>query len=150
MGQISATLEQAQRRGKEHNLPYSGLLLPEEAFLLWKNVPAAKLVDVRCKAEWDWTGRIPGAIEIEWASYPGMQLNPHFLNSLQQQVDKEALVMFICRSGARSHQAAMLAVQVGYTEVYNIAEGFEGDKDNLNHRNTINGWKVRKLPWEQS
>lgn len=150
MGQITATLEKAQQRGKESGLPYSGALLPEEANLLLKSAPGAKLVDVRSKAECDWVGRIPGAIEIEWATYPGMQPNPHFLASLQQQVDKEALVMFICRSGARSHQAAMVAAQAGYSESYNVLEGFEGDRDNNGHRNVQNGWKVANLPWQQS
>ena len=111
MGLISKTLEQAQQRGQQNNLPYSGALTPQEAQLLLSNAPSAKIVDVRCKAELDWVGRIPGAIEIEWASYPGMKPNPNFLAALEQQLDKESLVMFICRSGARSNQAATLAAQ---------------------------------------
>lgn len=150
MGQITKTLEMAQQRGKEKNLAYSGELLPVEASLLLKSAPGAKLVDVRTKAECDWVGRIPGAIEIEWASYPGMKPNPNFLAALQQQVDKEALVLFICRSGARSHNAAQVAAQAGYTEVYNVLEGFEGDKNAEQHRNALNGWRVANLPWEQS
>ena len=73
--------------------------------------PDAKLVDVRSRAEWDWVGRIPGAVEIEWQSYPGMRPNPDFTNYLSSQVDKESLVMFICRSGGRSHQAAATATE---------------------------------------
>lgn len=119
MGQISTTLAAAQERGKTKNLPYSGELLPEEANRLLQAAPGAKLVDVRTQAERDWVGRIPGAIEIEWATYPGMKPNPNFLASLQQQVDKEALVMFLCRSGQRSHAAASVAAQAGYTEAYN-------------------------------
>ena len=37
--------------------------------------------------------------------------------------------MFLCRSGARSHAAAIAATQAGWKEAYNILEGFEGDKD---------------------
>lgn len=147
---ISKTLEAAQQRGKTKNLPYSGELLPAEANQLLKAAPGAKLVDVRTQAERDWVGRVPGAIEIEWASYPGMKPNPNFLASLQQQVDKEAMVMFLCRSGQRSHGAATVAAQAGYTEAYNILEGFEGDKNSDNQRNAINGWRAANLPWEQS
>ncbi|MDP2805001.1 MAG: rhodanese-like domain-containing protein [Gallionellaceae bacterium] len=150
MGKISAILEQAQVRAKQNNLLYSGGLLPAEAQQILQLAPGAKLVDVRSKAELDFVGRVPGAIEIEWASYPGMVLNPNFMAALTQQVDKEALVMFICRSGTRSHGAAIAAEQAGYSEVYNVLEGFEGDRDANKHRNTVGGWRAAKLPWEQS
>jgi rhodanese-related sulfurtransferase len=150
MGKISAILEQAQTRAKQNNLPYSGALTPDEAHQILQLAPGAKLVDVRTKAEIDWVGRVPGAVEIEWASYPGMTMNLNFIAALKQQVDQEALVMFLCRSGARSHGAAIEAEQEGYNEVYNILEGFEGDKDASGHRNTVNGWRAAKLPWVQS
>ena len=150
MGKISAILEQAQHRGQQANVPYSGAILPNEAYQILQLAPGAKLVDVRSKAELDFVGRIPNAIEIEWATYPGMKPNPHFLAALEQQVDKEALVMFICRSGARSHSAAIMAEQAGYNEIYNVLEGFEGDKDTKEHRNALNGWRASGLPWVQS
>ena len=56
-----------------------------------------------------------------------MKPNPHFLTQLEQQVDKEALVLFICRSGTRSHHAAAAATQAGYSDCYNVLEGFEGE-----------------------
>jgi rhodanese-related sulfurtransferase len=150
MGKISVILAQAQERGKQNNLPYSGGLLPDEAYQLLQLAPGAKLVDVRSKAELDFVGRVPGAIEIEWATYPGMKLNPNFLAALEQQVDKEALVIFLCRSGVRSNSAAVVAAKAGYSEVYNVLEGFEGDRDASKHRNTVGGWRAAKLPWEQS
>ncbi len=150
MGKITAILEQAQQRAKQNSAPYSGGLLPNEAYQIMQLAPGAKLVDVRTKAELDFVGHIPGAIEIEWATYPGMKANPNFLAALEQQVDKEALVMFICRSGARSHNAAVAAEKSGYNEVYNILEGFEGDKDTSDHRNVVNGWRAAGLPWVQS
>jgi rhodanese-related sulfurtransferase len=58
--------------------------------------------------------------------------------------------MFICRSGGRSHNAAMLALQANYTECYNVLEGFEGDKDASGHRSTQGGWRAAGLPWIQS
>lgn len=149
MGKITSILQTAQQRAKDSNLPYEGALLPTEAHELMKSAPGAKLVDVRTRAEIDWVGKIPGAVEIEWATYPGMRLNPNFMAQLEQQVDKEALVLFICRSAARSHAAAIAATQAGYSDCYNVLEGFEGDKNSENHRNTRGGWRVAGLPWEQ-
>jgi len=114
-----------------------------------QSAPGAKLVDVRTRAELDWVGRIPDAVEIEWMNYPGMKPNPNFMVQLEQLVEKEALTLFICRSGQRSHAAAALATQSGYTDCYNILEGFEGDKDSDEHRNTKGGWRKAGLPWKQ-
>jgi rhodanese-related sulfurtransferase len=147
---ITEILEAARTRAKQLGLPYEGALLPAEAHQIWKTAPGAKMVDVRTRAEWAYVGRIPGAIEIELLTYPGNRLNASFVAELEQQVDKEALVMFICRSGGRSHNAAMIAMQAGYNECYNVLEGFEGDKDAQGHRNTKGGWRVAGLPWIQS
>jgi rhodanese-related sulfurtransferase len=58
--------------------------------------------------------------------------------------------MFLCRSGVRSHGAAQLATQAGYTRAMNILEGFEGDLDANGHRGTVGGWRKASLPWVQS
>lgn len=150
MGKITQILQNAQNRAKEMKLSYEGALLPDEAYEIMQSAPGAVLVDVRSHAELDWVGHIPDAIAIEWASYPGMRNNPNFITQLEQEVDKEALVMFICRSAARSHSAAIAATKAGYSDCYNVLEGFEGDKDMQEHRNVVNGWRVRGLPWEQS
>jgi rhodanese-related sulfurtransferase len=150
MGKITAILQAAQQRAKELNLPYAGALYPDEAYAIQQSAPGAKLVDVRSRAELDWIGGLPGATVIEWAIYPGMKLNPHFLAQLDQQVDKEALVIFFCRSGHRSHHAAATATAAGYSDCYNMLEGFEGETDVSKHRNTIGGWRAAGLPWEQS
>jgi rhodanese-related sulfurtransferase len=150
MTTISEILNNAKQRAAQMRLPYVGALTPAEAYELVKSAPGAKLVDVRTQAEWDFVGRIPGSVQIEWQSYPGSRPNPGFLNELVAQVDKEALVMFLCRSGARSHAAATAAMQSGYTQSYNVLEGFEGDKDADGHRNTVGGWRAAGLPWVQS
>lgn len=150
MTTISDILSRAEERAKKMGLPYVGALLPEETFELMQKAPGAKLVDVRTKAEWDFVGRIPASVQIEWQTYPNSQPNPGFLNELQAQVDKESLVMFLCRSGARSHAAAVAATQAGYTQSYNVLQGFEGDKDASGHRNTVGGWRAAGLPWVQS
>ena len=147
MGKLADLLNLAQARAHELGLPYAGALTPKEAYAVAQLAPGAKLVDVRTRAEWDWVGRIPGAEEIEWISYPGNQPNSHFLTQLKQQVDAEALVMFICRSGVRSHQAASLASEAGYN-AYNVLEGFEGDKDAHGQRGKVGGWRHAGLPWK--
>jgi rhodanese-related sulfurtransferase len=150
MSRISEIIEKARIRGANEALPYVGALLPEEAFELLRTAPAARLVDVRTRAEWNYVGRIPGAVEIEWQTYPDRRPNPNFVRDLEAQVDKEAPVMFICRSGARSHGAAAAAAAAGYSQAFNVLEGFEGDKDAYGHRNTVGGWRVAGLPWIQS
>ncbi len=141
--------ETAQRRAQELGLPYKGALLPMEAYRILQENMQAQLVDVRSRAELDWVGRIPGATEIELRTYPGMQPNPSFLDQLTNQIDKSLPVLFVCRSGARSNQAAAMANEIGFSDSYNILEGFEGDKDEHGHRGKISGWKAAGLPWEQ-
>ncbi len=150
MSTLSEILAAAQDRAQQLNLPYSGALTPTEAYEVLRHAPGARLVDVRTRAELDWVGRVPGAVEVEWVTYPGSQPNPHFAQQLRQQVDAEALVMFMCRSGVRSNAAAVASTQLGYTEIYNVLEGFEGDKGSTGHRNTVGGWRHAGLPWIQS
>ena len=150
MGKITEILKTAQQRAKELNLAYEGAVTPQEAYELMRDAPGTKIVDVRTRAEIDWVGKVPGAVEIEWLNYPGMKPNPNFMAALEQQVDKEALVLFLCRSAHRSHFAAAAATQAGYNACYNILEGFEGDKDASNQRGKKNGWRLAGLPWEQS
>jgi rhodanese-related sulfurtransferase len=143
-------LARAKQRGKAMRLPYAGALLPAEAHALLQHVPGAKLVDVRTQAEWEYVGHIPDSVLIEWNSFPTGQRNPAFLSELQSQVERSgAPVMFLCRSGARSHHAAQAATQAGYSNSYNVLEGFEGDKDANGHRNTVGGWRFAGLPWVQ-
>jgi rhodanese-related sulfurtransferase len=147
---IDDTLKKARQRAKEMGLPYEGALTPREAQEVLQQGGGASIVDVRTRAELDWVGRIPGAVEVELLTYPGSRPNPEFVQQLESAVaDKDAPVMFICRSGARSHNAAMLAMQAGYSEAYNVLEGFEGDKDAGGHRNTVGGWRAAGLPWTQ-
>jgi rhodanese-related sulfurtransferase len=149
MGRLSEILQLAQQRGRDLQLPYQGALTPAETWFLWQNAPGAQLIDVRTHAELEWVGRIPGAIEIEWQDYPDRQRNPHFLRELKNAVSTESLLLFICRSGIRSSDAAHLASEAGFLDCYNVLEGFEGNKDAHGHRNTLGGWRIAGLPWVQ-
>ena len=146
----SAIVKQARERAKQLGLPYEGALTPAEASEFLRQNPSAKLVDVRTRAELDWVGRVPGAVEVELQSWPGGRPNPDFMKQLEEKVGKDAPVLFLCRSGGRSHNAAMMAQQAGYAECYNVLEGFEGDKDDSGHRNNVGGWRHAGLPWTQS
>ena len=137
----------AAERAKKMGLAYAGALLPAEALALMQS--GAKLVDVRTKPELLYVGRIPGSLAVEWQTYPGNRENPEFLAELAAAVPKDAPVMFLCRSGARSHSAAEAATRAGWKEAYNVLEGFEGDKDASQHRGNIGGWRKAGLPWTQ-
>lgn len=150
MGKINEILALAKARATDANLPYAGALTPQEAWELLQLIPEARLVDVRTSAEWNWVGRVANSVEIEWMQWPANQPNPNFLAQLTQQVDKEAVVMFLCRSGVRSKKAATVATEAGYTSAYDVLEGFEGDLDANKHRNRIGGWRFAGLPWVQS
>jgi rhodanese-related sulfurtransferase len=142
-------LKTAKERGKQMGLPYAGALTPAEAHELMQHDANAKLVDVRSRAEWDWVGRVPNAVEVELLAWPGSRPNAAFAQELAQKVPKDAIVMFLCRSGGRSHNAAGMATQAGFANCYNVLEGFEGDRDANGHRNTVGGWRAAGLPWVQ-
>jgi rhodanese-related sulfurtransferase len=147
METMSKILERAKNRATESSLPYAGALTPQEAHEILQKTPHAKLVDVRSLAELEFVGKVPGAAHIEWAFYPGMVANADFAAQLDMQVDKEALVIFMCRTGGRSHNAAATAAKLGFSEAYNMLEGFEGEANAEKQRTLINGWKHAGLPW---
>jgi len=150
MGVITEILGAAQARAAQFSLPYTGALLPHEAQELLQAAPGSRLIDVRSRAELELNGTVPGAIHVEWQSWPGWVLNPHFLVQLRHAVVADALLLFLCRSGHRSHRAAIAATEAGLMNCFNVLEGFEGDLDKATgHRNEVNGWKHRGLPWIQ-
>jgi rhodanese-related sulfurtransferase len=144
---IAAIKQAAADRASQLKLTYAGALTPAEAHTLMQ--AGAKLVDVRTLPELLYVGRVPGSLPVEWQTYPGNRLNPEFLAQLAQFAKPEDTLMFICRSGARSHSAAAAATQAGWRDSYNVLEGFEGDKDAAQHRNTVGGWRKAGLPWVQ-
>jgi rhodanese-related sulfurtransferase len=143
-------LAAAQQRRSDDALPYFGAIIPIEAEALLAALPDARLIDVRTRAEWDYVGRVPGSILIEWTTYPSGARNPTFLEQLRAAVsDSNAPLLFICRSGQRSDSAARAAAAAGYSMAFNVLEGFEGPKDAEGHRGTLGGWRKAGLPWVQ-
>ena len=148
MNKLEDIFSVAKQRAGAKNLPYSGELTPQEAFqAIAQASTSVVIVDVRSTAELDLVGRIPNALHIEWAFYPGMVPNVDFADQLQELVAPDKTIVFMCRTGARSHSAAVIAQQLGFYNVYNMLEGFEGVANDINQRTLINGWKHAGLPW---
>jgi rhodanese-related sulfurtransferase len=150
MEKLNALLAAARQRAIDMKLTYAGALTPREAHEVLSLSKEAKLIDVRSRAEWDWVGRVPGAAEIQLMSYPDNAVNALFAGQVEGVGGKDALLLFLCRSGGRSGMAATNLTAAGFTRCYNVLEGFEGDKDAKGQRNTTNGWRFAGLPWVQS
>jgi rhodanese-related sulfurtransferase len=61
-------------------------------------------------------------------------------------LSKSDPVVLICRTGERSASAANLLTDSGYTRVYVVVYGLEGELSDRGRRN-VNGWKNANLPW---
>ncbi len=135
---------------------YAGDITPTQAWEILRSDPDSVLIDVRTDAEWAYVG-IPDLsavgkqpLLVSWALFPNMALNPDFAADVETAVaDRDAPLVFLCRSGARSRSAAIAMTARGYRTCYNIDSGFEGDSDPQRHRGTVSGWKVEELPWVQ-
>ncbi|MFT4563489.1 MAG: rhodanese-related sulfurtransferase [Gammaproteobacteria bacterium] len=130
-------------------------ITPPDAQALLDRDPSSRLIDVRSKVEFDYVGHPPGAIHIAWKEFPDWKENPAFVEYVEATLVREQLVgpdtplLMLCRSGARSNSAGLKLIAAGYSRVYNVLEGFEGDKDENQHRGNLNGWRFRGLAWQQ-
>ena len=136
--------------------------LPQEAWSELSSRQSACLVDVRTKEEWTFVG-VPNleslgkkVIFVEWQEYPRMSYNPSFVDRLMEEIGEQPVddLYFICRSGARSMEAAHvvsshLSSLGKKIRCVNVAEGFEGTLNMEKHRGGHSGWKARNLPWYQ-
>jgi len=136
---------------------------PRHAWDILSENPDAMLIDVRTRAEWGFVG-VPdlstlgkSTVFVEWAKWPDMSQDPAFIAAATAEIGPEmpGTMLFLCRSGVRSLYAAdavarhLRALGSG-GKCINVAEGFEGDKDEFSHRGRLNGWKFHGLPWVQS
>ena len=141
-------LNSARARATRSRLGFAGSIAPVDAWQLFSTHVAA-IVDVRTFEERRFVGHVPETHHVVWANGAGMVRNPRFLRELEAKVPKEAVVLFLCRSGKRSASAAADATKAGWTHAFNIAEGFEGELNNSQRRGTVGGWRHRGLPWLQ-
>lgn len=135
---------------------------PREAWEILSADAGAVLVDVRTAPEWGFVGGPDlsklgkDVLRVQWKTWPDMSPLPDFVGTLMEEASGlPSRMLFICRSGARSMQAAQavaeaLSAKGTPVECTNVAEGFEGDLDPLKHRGALNGWKARGLDWRQS
>lgn len=144
----AAALEALQTVAKATGLPYAGAVPPA---LAWRLVSAgeALLVDVRSAEERKFVGQVPNSLHVAWATGTALTRNPRFVRELEAKTGKTATVLLLCRSGKRSALAAQAATAAGFTRVFNILEGFEGELDADQHRGGQDGWRFHGLPWVQ-
>ena len=149
-GSKAEILAAARERARANGIPYEGLLLPAEAAQLLREESDAMLVDVRIARRAGFRRAHPGRRRDRMAELSGMLPNAEFQEQLASRWSKDAPVMFICRSGGRSHDSALTATQAGFKACFNVLEGFEGDRDASGTSQQVGGWRASGLPWMQS
>lgn len=135
---------------------YAGDMDPAATWRALSEDSSACMVDVRTNAEWSFVG-LPDLgslgrqiVCVSWKLFPDNALNAEFVEQVRAAgVEPGQRVFLLCRSGQRSRDAAIALTAAGFEACYNVAEGFEGDRDGTGHRGTVNGWKIAGLPWQQ-
>jgi len=146
-GALSA-LDTARAAARALGLPYAGGVTPPQAWALLQQGQAV-LVDVRSAEERKFVGQVPGSVHVAWATGTALTRNPRFTRELEAKVGKTEVVLLLCRSGKRSALAGEAAAKAGFTSVFNVLEGFEGELDARQQRGHADGWRFHALPWTQ-
>ncbi len=135
----------------------------KQAYEMWEKDPkAVKILDARSVAEYVFVGHAPMAVNIPaefWTGtwnpgknkYP-FRPNPTFEEHVKAKYKADDTILVLCRSGGRSARAVNRLAKVGFTNVYSVVDGTEGDKvkDALSYYNgkrMRNGWKNSGAPW---
>jgi rhodanese-related sulfurtransferase len=137
-------------------------LTPQEAYATLQRDPGILFVDVRDPIEISYVGHPEGLDRIVPLGVMTHQVDPiggqyrmasnpnvvsEFDALLAEKGKSKADTIFVtCRSGARSAVAVRQLAAAGYQNVWNLIEGFEGDKD-ANGARAVNGWRNAGLPW---
>jgi len=133
-------------------------LSPKQAYEMTQTDPRTVLIDVRSEMEFLFVGHPVGAVHVPWIDEPDWDINPNFVKQVRQVMlgglshkegGKSAPVILICRSGKRSLEAGEALLAAGFTEIFNVEEGFEGELDDNHHRSSVGGWRFHNLPWAQ-
>ncbi len=134
----------------------------QEAYEMWKADPErVKVLDVRMVEEYVFLGHAEAAINIPVA-FPkyqwhddkrkyGFEMNPDFIDHVNEMFNPDDTIVAMCRSGGRSAFAINMLAKAGFTNAYNIIDGFEGDTvddpESVYHGKRMkNGWK-NSAPW---
>ena len=133
-------------------------LTPVEAWEMLEANQRVVMIDVRSSMEYLFVGHPRGSVHVPWIDAPSWTVNPDFITEVRKVMlggigigehGDDAPVVLICRSVKRSLEAGKLLINNGFTTVYNVEEGFEGELDGEHHRSTVGGWRFHGLPWEQ-
>lgn len=140
---------------------YAGDLSPQDAFERLGGEADCVLIDVRTRAEWAFVGVCnletcgKAPVLVEWQCYPDMAVNEDFVSEVKAAMagggasaSPDWSLLFLCRSGVRSVAAAQAMTASGFTQSFNVTQGFEGGLDDEGHRG-VGGWKALGLPWMQ-
>ncbi len=121
-----------------------------------------RILDVRTPEEWIFTGHAPMAINVPvmFQAYVwdddhngfAWDLNTDFVQRVRERVALAETILVACRSGGRGAMAVNALAGAGFTDVYNVIDGMEGDRiddpDDVFHgMRVVNGWKGSGLPW---
>ena len=109
---------------------------------------AASTAAARC--EYLFVGHPIGAHHVAWNDGPDWEINPHFVGQVKKVASMNRPVVLICRSGQRSVDAGIELEKAGFSDVYNVLEGFEGALDEDITAGRLGGWRKENLPWEQT
>ena len=128
----------------------------EQAYEKYSKSPETiHILDVRTHCEYVFVGHAPMAVNIPLYFLKlgftennrlNMSMNKNFIAKVEAKFKKTDIVFVMCRSGGRSAACINKLALAGFTNVYNIIDGFEGDKDAEGHR-IVNGWKNSGAPW---
>ena len=125
---------------------------PKTAYQYLRDHPDAVFIDCRSEMEYMFVGHPVGSMMVPWYDGADWEKNPHFVGQVKKlagaNFEKRPIVL-ICRSGNRSVDAGEALEEAGFTDVYNVLEGFEGHLDEDHHRGSQAGWRFEGLPWEQ-
>ena len=120
-----------------------------------------KVLDVRMVEEYVFLGHAEGAVNIpvafpkyQWHADKrkyGFEINPDFIDHVKEVFKPDDTIVAMCRSGGRSAAAINMLAKAGFTNIYNIIDGFEGDTvddpESVYHGKRMkNGWK-NSAPW---
>jgi len=124
-------------------------LEPKRAQQFLKQHADALFIDCRSEMEYLFVGHPKGAILVPWNDGPNWEINPEFVAHVRKAASVDRPIVLICRSGNRSLDAGRALEEAGFTKVYNVLHGFEGELDDKHHRGSKTGWRFDGLPWEQ-
>lgn len=88
----------------------------------------ALLIDIRPRAQRDQHGAVPGALCIE-RNVLEWRLDPSCEYRIPEATDHARCVIVLCQQGYASSLAAASVQALGYTQVGDVIEGFDGWRD---------------------